>query len=35
VRFNDGKIVELDEYWGDDCKVPQWRLDKKIGKKIK
>jgi hypothetical protein len=31
----DDKILCLDEYWGDDGAVPQWRLDKKIGKPIK
>lgn len=35
IRFHDGKIIEMDEYWGDDGKVPQWRLDKKIGTVIK
>lgn len=25
------KIKTLDEYWGEDEKAPQWRLDKKIG----
>lgn len=34
-RVWDGKIVSLDEYWGDDGAVPQWRLDKKIGRAIK
>jgi len=30
-----GKIVSIDEYWGDDGAPPQWRLDKKIGRAIK
>lgn len=34
-QVRDGKIVSLDEYWGDDGAVPQWRLDKKIGRAIK
>ena len=33
-RLNNGKIVELDEYWGDDGPAPQWRLDMKIGGRI-
>ena len=33
-RVRDGKIVSLDEYWGDDGAPPQWRLDKKIGKNL-
>lgn len=35
IRFNQGKIAEMDEYWGDDGKAPQWRVDKKIGTIIK
>lgn len=34
-KFQDDKILCLDEYWGDDGVAPQWRLDKKIGKPIK
>lgn len=34
-EFNDNKIKLLNEYWGNDEKAPQWRIDKKIGKKIK
>jgi len=34
-RFKEDKIAEMDEYWGDDGRVPQWRLDKKIGTKIR
>lgn len=34
-KFQDNKILCLDEYWGDDGVAPQWRLDKKIGKPIK
>lgn len=33
-EFNDGKINLLNEYWGDDGKAPQWRIDKQIGKAI-
>ena len=34
-EFYNGKIIKLDEYWGDDGAAPKWRLDKNIGKKIK
>ncbi|HEX2946245.1 MAG TPA: nuclear transport factor 2 family protein [Clostridia bacterium] len=34
-EFNNGKIKQLNEYWGDDGKPPQWRIDMKIGKPIK
>lgn len=34
-RMRDGKIAELDEYWGDDGPAPQWRQEKHIGRKIK
>ncbi|SBW11318.1 conserved hypothetical protein [uncultured Eubacteriales bacterium] len=33
-RFEDGKIVRSDEYWGDDGPAPQWRQEKNIGKRI-
>ena len=33
-RFKDAKIVQLDEYWGDDGPPPKWRLDMAIGRKI-
>ena len=35
IKFFEGKIITLDEYWGEDGVAPQWRLDKKIGKTIK
>lgn len=35
IEIRDGLIQSIDEYWGDDGKAPQWRLDKKIGSKIK
>lgn len=35
IRVLDGKIVAVDEYWGDDGDAPQWRRDKKIGTKIR
>lgn len=34
-KFENDKILALDEYWGECGDIPQWRLDKKIGKKIK
>lgn len=30
----NGKILGIDEYWGDDGPVPQWRQDKHIGRVI-
>lgn len=35
ITFYEDKIVEIDEYWGDDGQPPQWRLDEKIGKQIR
>ncbi|MDO5399903.1 MAG: nuclear transport factor 2 family protein [Eubacteriales bacterium] len=35
LRLAEGKIAQLDEYWGDDGPAPQWRRDKKIGKNIR
>lgn len=34
IKIEDGKIVSIDEYWGDDGSAPQWRLDKQIGTSI-
>ncbi len=34
-RMEDGKIVSMDEYWSDDGEAPEWRLDMKIGKRIR
>lgn len=31
----EGKIKTLDEYWGDDGPIPQWRKDMHIGKPIR
>ena len=31
IRIHEGKVVSMDEYWGDDGPAPQWRLDKHIG----
>ena len=30
----NNKILSLDEYWGEDSEVPQWRKEKRIGKPI-
>lgn len=35
IKVYGGKIVSIDEYWGDDGVAPQWRLDKHIGSAIK
>ena len=34
IRYRDGKIVSLDEYWADDGEPPKWRREMKIGKPI-
>jgi hypothetical protein len=33
-EFESNKIIELNEYWGDDGKPPKWRIDKNIGQQI-
>ncbi|AOT68935.1 hypothetical protein [Geosporobacter ferrireducens] len=33
-EFNNEKIKVLNEYWGDDGKAPQWRIEKQIGRPI-
>lgn len=35
IRIVEGKIVSIDEYWGDDGEAPQWRQDMHIGTKIR
>ncbi len=35
IRIKDGKIITLDEYWGDDGPAPEWRLVMNIGTSIK
>ena len=35
IKISGDKIISMDEYWGDDGKAPQWRLDKHIGTAIK
>ena len=34
-KFDSEKIEKLNEYWGIDVDAPQWRVDMKIGRKIK
>lgn len=34
IKLLDDKIISVDEYWGDDGKPPQWRLDLNLGTKI-
>ncbi|WFR58378.1 nuclear transport factor 2 family protein [Anaerocolumna sp. AGMB13025] len=31
MEIEDDKIIAMNEYWGDDGKAPQWRLEKNIG----
>ena len=35
MLLENDKIVKLDEYWGDNGEIPQWRMIKNIGVKIK
>ena len=35
IKMKEDKIASVDEYWADDDDAPQWRLDKKIGRRIK
>lgn len=35
ILLENGKISKLDEYWGDNGEIPQWRMIKNIGVKIK
>ena len=34
IKTRENKILELDEYWTDDCDAPVWRKELKIGKPI-
>ena len=34
IKTRENKILELDEYWADDCDAPVWRKELKIGKPI-
>ena len=33
-EMEQGKIIQLDEYWGDDCEIPEWRRNMKLGMPI-
>lgn len=33
-QMEQGKIRQLDEYWGDDGEIPDWRIQMKIGRPI-
>lgn len=35
IRVKEGKIIAMDEYWGDDAPAPQWRQDMHIGTPVK
>ena len=35
IRIEGGKIISVDEYWGDDGSAPEWRQNMHIGTKIK
>lgn len=35
IYLKDNLIMNMDEYWSDDEKVPEWRRKMKIGKRIK
>ena len=35
IQTSDGRIVGIDEYWGDDGKPPRWRRDLGIGGRIR
>lgn len=34
-EFRNSKIITLNEYWGEDGVIPQWRLEKQIGRPVK
>ena len=33
--FTGGKIIRMEEYWGDDGETPAWRREKKLGVPIR
>ena len=35
MKLQDDKILELDEYWGDDGPPPRWRQSMHLGKPLK
>lgn len=34
IKFRNGKIGEMDEYWADDGPPPAWRREMKIGRRL-
>ncbi|SMB85879.1 hypothetical protein SAMN00017477_0822 [Peptoniphilus asaccharolyticus DSM 20463] len=34
ITLKNNKIICLEEYWGDDSNIPEWRKEMKIGRKI-
>lgn len=34
IKIEDGRIAQMDEYWGEDGPAPQWRRNKHIGTAI-
>lgn len=35
IRVENGKILSIDEYWGDDGPAPQWRQALNLGRPIR
>lgn len=35
INIKDNKIISMDKYWSKDGEAPKWRLDMKLGEKIK
>ena len=35
INIKDNKIISMDEYWSKDGERSKWRLDMKLGEKIK
>lgn len=35
IKTKNGRIQSIDEYFGDDGRAPEWRLEMNIGSKIK
>ncbi len=35
IKLKDDKVCEMDEYWADDGKAPQWRKELGLGRPIK
>lgn len=34
IDFHNDEIIKITEYWAEDGKIPQWRMDMKIGRPI-